>query len=96
VSFPAPEGPRVAGKTSPELFGLLEDLRRDLKTPRISEVVVTPELNAGVTQIPQFGPDGGYRNILLRGLPLMKGLSVEQFKCVLAHELGICREATAG
>ncbi|MCW5573664.1 MAG: M48 family metalloprotease [Steroidobacteraceae bacterium] len=88
VQLAPPEGPRVTRTTAPALFELLDDLRRQLRTPRISEVVITPDLNAAVTQISRFGPFAGYRNVVMLGLPLMKGLTVEQFRAVLAHELG--------
>ena len=88
VRLAAPEGERVRRAEAPELFALLDDLRRKLRTPRIHIVLVTPEFNAGVTQVPRLGVFGWHRNYLLLGLPLMKGLTVEQFRAVLAHELG--------
>jgi Zn-dependent protease with chaperone function len=88
VRFDPPEGVPVARRDAPQLFALLDDLRRGLRTPRIHEVRITPALNAAVTQIPRLGFLGWHRNYLLLGLPLMKGLTVQQFKAVLAHELG--------
>jgi Zn-dependent protease with chaperone function len=88
VRFDPPEGPRVTREESPQLFAMLDELRSSLRTPRIHAVVITHELNAAVTQIPRLGFLGWHRNFLMLGLPLMKGLTVEQFKAVLAHELG--------
>ncbi len=88
VRFHPPEGERVTREEAPELFALVDDLSRKLATPRVHEVLVTPELNASVTQIPRLGFLGWHRNYLMLGLPLMKGLTVEQFRAVIAHELG--------
>src|SRR5262249_21700409 len=46
------------------------------------------DFNAAVVQAPRLGLFGWYRNYLLIGLPLVKALTVEQFKAVLAHEFG--------
>ena len=88
VRIAAPKGERVHRADAPELFALLAELRSSLRTPRIHVVLVTPEFNAGVTQVPRLGILGWHRNYLLLGLPLMKGLTLEQFKAVVAHELG--------
>jgi hypothetical protein len=67
---------------------MIEALRRSLRAPRFHHVLVTDDFNAGVVQAPRLGLFGWPRNYLLIGLPLAKGLTAEQFKAVLAHELG--------
>jgi Zn-dependent protease with chaperone function len=88
IKWESPDGERVTRADAPELFQLLDGLRRQLRTPPVHEVLVTSEFNAGVVQVPRLGLFGWHRNYLLVGLPLMKGLTIEQFKSVLAHELG--------
>jgi Zn-dependent protease with chaperone function len=88
IVIPAPEGTPIGPRDAPELFALIETLRRALRAPRFHRVLVTDELNAGVVQAPRLGIFGWPRNYLLIGLPLMKALTVEQFKAVLAHEFG--------
>ncbi len=88
VKIPPPTGTEVTAQDSPELFAMIEALRRDLDAPRFHHVLVTDDFNAGVVQSPRLGVFGWPRNYLLIGLPLMKSLSVEQFKAVLAHEFG--------
>lgn len=88
VRIPPPEGAEVSGGEAPELFRMIEDLRRALRAPRFHRVLVTDDFNAGVVQAPRLGIFGWHRNYLLIGLPLAKALSVEQFKAVLAHEFG--------
>lgn len=86
VKLEPPAGHRVSAAEAPELFAMIEDLRRQLGAPRFHQVLIGEDLNAGVVQLPRFGVAGGYRNTLLVGLPLLKALTPDQFKAVLAHE----------
>src|SRR3984885_10753499 len=88
VPLEPPAGERLTASRVPELFRMLENLRSRLATPRIHRVLLTPDFNAGVMQVPRLGLLGWYRSYLFIGLPLMKSLTVEQFQAVLAHELG--------
>ncbi len=88
VKLEAPEGRRLTRKEAPALFAMIDDLRRRLKAPRFHRVLVTHDFNACVVQTPRLGIFGWHRNYLVIGLPLMKTLSVEQFRAVLAHEFG--------
>ena len=88
VKIPPPEGTEITARDAPELFAMIDALRRALGAPRFHHVLVTDDFNAGVVQAPRLGIFGWQRNYLLIGLPLAKGLSVEQFKAVLAHEFG--------
>ena len=88
VRLAPPEGSEVTKREAPELFAMIEELRRQLRSPRFHHVLVTDDFNAAVVQAPRLGIFGWYRNYLLIGLPLAKALSVEQFKAVLAHEFG--------
>lgn len=88
VRFDAPEGTEIGPRQAGELFAMIDGLRRQLGAPRFHHVLITDELNAGVIQSPRLGIFGWPRNYLLIGLPLMKALTVEQFKAVLAHEFG--------
>jgi Zn-dependent protease with chaperone function len=83
-----PHGIEIGPDDSPELFAMVEDLRRTLDSPRFHTILVTDEFNAAVAQVPRLGLFGWPRNYLILGLPLMKALTVEQFKAVLAHEFG--------
>ena len=88
VKLEPPDGERILYGQAPDLFALVDDLRRRLKTPAVHEVLLTADFNAGVTQRPRLGLFGWHRNYLILGLPLMKALSVAQLKSVIAHELG--------
>jgi Zn-dependent protease with chaperone function len=88
VGLAPPEGTKITESDAPALFGMIEELRRALRSPRFHHVLVTDDFNAAVVQAPRLGLFGWYRNYLLIGLPLAKALTVEQFKAVLAHEFG--------
>jgi Zn-dependent protease with chaperone function len=88
VELEPPAGEPLTRAEVPELFQMLGELRRRLRTPRIHHVLLTPDFNAGVMQVPRLGLLGWHRTYLYIGLPLMKSLTVEQFQAVLAHELG--------
>lgn len=88
VRLDAPTGQQVRPAEAPALFAMIDDLRRQLRAPRFHEVLITDDFNAAVVQIPRLGIFGWHRNYLLIGLPLMKTLTEEQFKAVLAHEFG--------
>ncbi len=88
VRLDPPKGEVITRAQAPRLFELLDRLQANLRTPPVHQVLVTPALNAGVTQIPRLGVFGWHRNYLLLGLPLLRSLSVPQLEAVLAHELG--------
>lgn len=88
VRVPPPQGLELKRAQSPELFVIIDALRRDLGAPAFHHVLITGEFNAGVVQSPRFGLFGFTRNYLLIGLPLLKTMTPEQLKAVLAHEFG--------
>lgn len=88
VRLETPAGEKVTRHTAPALFEMLDGLRRRLRTPALHHVLITSDFNAGVMQVPRLGLFGWHRSYLFIGLPLMKSLSIEQFRSVLAHELG--------
>jgi len=88
VRFPRPDGVEVTRAQAPPLFAMVEELRRRLACPRFHHVLLTAEWNAAVAQRPRLGPFGWYENYLQLGLPLMAGLSPDEFRAVLAHEFG--------
>lgn len=88
VKMPAPEGIPLARGQAPRLFGLADELSASLDAPRVHVLQVDGEFNASLAQVPRLGPFGWHRNYLTLGLPLMQALTPEQFRAVLAHELG--------
>ncbi len=88
VTFPPPTGLPLSREQAPQLFKLLDELTTKLQAPRFHHVLMTEEFNAAVVQVPRLGMLGWQQNYLLLGLPLLQALSLEQFRAVLAHELG--------
>ena len=88
VRIDPPQGVEIRRDDAPALFDMIDELRQRLGSPPFHHVLVDGELNAGVVQSPRLGLLGWPRNYLIVGLPLMKMLSAEQFKAVLAHEFG--------
>lgn len=85
--LPDPAGVELKRSDAPELFDFVDRTCKELKAKRPSKVLLTDEFNAAVSTMPRFGIFG-QKVILLLGLPLMKALSPDQFKAVLAHEIG--------
>jgi Zn-dependent protease with chaperone function len=88
VRLPPPTGRLLHPKEASPLFATVKDLAASLKAPFPDRILITSDFNASVVQIPRLGIFGWQKNYLLIGLPLMHALSPEQFRAVLAHELG--------
>lgn len=88
VRFDKPCGYRLTRKQCPALFADINRLRKQLKAPRIHQVIMTSELNAAIVQTPRLGVFGWPRNTLILGLELLLTLSPKEARAVLAHEYG--------
>lgn len=90
AGYATPKGVKLTRQEVPELFILIDELTTKLKTPKFHHILLDSQLNAGVLQVPRFGIlfIGWQQNYLILGLPLMQSLSPEQFRAILAHELG--------
>ena len=87
AKVPDPEGTELSRSEASELFELVERTCKELRAKKPAKILVVDELNAAVVTMPRFGIFG-QKVLLLVGLPLMKALSPDQFKAVLAHEVG--------
>jgi Zn-dependent protease with chaperone function len=88
VRIPPPDGRPLVRREAPQLFDEIEAVRKGVRAQRIHHVVVTPEFNAAVAQVPRLGLLGFPANYLVVGLPLMASLTRAEFRAVLAHEFG--------
>jgi len=88
VRLPPPEGRRLNPREAPALFEEIERVRKATNARPVHEVVLTPDFNAAVTQVPRLGVLGWSRRYLIIGLPLLASLPPYQFRAVLAHEFG--------
>ncbi|MBX3355865.1 MAG: M48 family metallopeptidase [Phycisphaeraceae bacterium] len=88
LRVPKTEGREITRNEAPALFDMLDELRQRVNAPKIHRVIVVPAINAGIQEWPRLGLLGWFRRELVLGLPLMQALTVEQFRSVMAHELG--------
>ncbi|MEM7579482.1 MAG: M48 family metallopeptidase [Cyanobacteria bacterium P01_A01_bin.80] len=88
VSFPPPTDLYLKRKDFPGLYALVDELSSKLQAPCFHSILITDDFNAAVMQRPRLGLLGWQQNYLIIGLPLMLALTTEQFRAVLAHELG--------
>lgn len=82
-----PGGVELSASDAPELFDFVKRAAVELKARKPSKILVDDRFNAAVVTIPRFGIFG-QKVLLIVGLPLMRSLSPEQFRAVIAHEIG--------
>lgn len=86
-----PRGLRITAEDAPLLFDALARIRQKVKGPRIHEVYLDDEFNAGISQLPRWGGLGGNVNRLIIGMPLLMAMDRQRILAVLAHEYGHLR-----
>ena len=86
--LPPPQGRRVTAVELPTLFAEIEQVRRSVTAKPVHVVLITPDFNAAVVQVPRLGLLGLPRRYLVIGLPLLACLPPYQVRAVLAHEFG--------
>jgi len=88
VKFPPPDGLPLERGEVPGLFRMLDDVREQIRGPRIHEVRVDGDTNASIVQVPRAAGIFGSRNYVVLGLPYLNALSADEMRAVVAHELG--------
>ena len=84
--FEAP-GPRLTPANAPKLFEMINDVATQTSQPRPEEVFLLGDVNAFVSQ--RGGVMGfGSKRVMGIGLPLIKGLTPNELRSVIAHEFG--------
>ena len=86
VKIEAPDGQRVTREQAPILWADVDALTKELNAPKIHDIVIDMDTNAGAQQRPTLGIFGRYRNTLLLGLPLMEMLPKDEMRAMMAHE----------
>ncbi|MFD6755699.1 MULTISPECIES: M48 family metallopeptidase [Micromonospora] len=84
---PAP-GLVLDERDAPQLWSTVRELATAVGTRAPDEIRLVPEVNAAVGEESRLLGLVGGRRTLYVGLPLLQGLRVDQFRSVLAHELG--------
>ncbi|MGO8670212.1 MAG: M48 family metallopeptidase [Capsulimonadaceae bacterium] len=88
IVIPPPSGPELTRETATRLNTFLDEISTALHAPKLDHVLLSEVFDAGVVRVPRFGMIGPSRNYLIVGLPLMKALSRDQFRAVIAREMG--------
>jgi Zn-dependent protease with chaperone function len=88
IVFPVPEGHELQYDDAPRLFELVNEVRVATDGPRLYKVLLTNEYNAAIIQRPRFGIFGWHQNYLQIGLPLLRALSPNDIRAIVAHEFG--------
>jgi len=83
-----PTGFQLQRSAAKKLFVDLDAMVKELKTPKIHQVILTQDFNAAISQTPRLGILGWQKNTLFLGLELLLVCSPEQAKAIVAHELG--------
>ncbi|MES2707726.1 MAG: M48 family metalloprotease [Verrucomicrobiota bacterium] len=86
VGLSAPEGVAVTAAAAPRLMAEIARLRAAVGARPVFRVLLTPDCNAGVCEVPRFAFIGWPKNYLILGLPVMDELTPDEFRAVLAHE----------
>lgn len=79
-------GVELLPEDAPELFRLIDKIRRRLQGPGLDAVFLTTDYNAYINQRRRWGVVGPTRNVLAIGLPLLMALDRNRLTAVLAHE----------
>jgi Zn-dependent protease with chaperone function len=88
VEFPEPDGHQLQYDDAPRLFDLAKSTREATTGPKLHKLLLTDEFNASIVQRPRLGMFGWHENYLIVGLPLLRGLSPDEVRAVIAHEFG--------
>jgi Zn-dependent protease with chaperone function len=88
IKVPPPVGLPLNRKEFPELAQLVDKLAREIGVKNLKRIVLVPEFNASVVQIPKYGAFGFADNYLTIGLPLLQSISPKQLMAILSHEFG--------
>ncbi len=88
IKVPPPVGLPLNRKEFPELAQLVDRLAREIGVKNLKRILLVPEFNASVVQVPKYGAFGFADNYLTIGLPLLQSISSNQLMAILAHEFG--------
>jgi len=86
-SVPLPKGIAIDEDGARQLHQMIDEVRREIRAPRVDRVLIADAANATAIQVPRLGLLGT-RNILVLGYPLLALLPERHVRAVIAHELG--------
>ncbi len=88
VRIDPPIGIPLRTEDAPELFRVIGEVDQRIRGPRVHHILVNGDFNAFVAQVPRYLGIFASTNYLVLGLPYMQALGPNEFRSVIAHELG--------
>ncbi|MDQ3132229.1 MAG: M48 family metalloprotease [Acidobacteriota bacterium] len=82
-----PEGYELEREEAPQIFQMIDEISEKIAAPKPDYILVSSAFNASVQTFPRRAFFGKVTYLTV-GLPLMQVISPEQFRAVLAHEMG--------
>ncbi len=83
-----PVGLTLSQDKAPELFKLVQQYHDYFKRPEIHRIVITADYELDIVKTPMWALPVWSTNTMVIGLPVLQGLSKEQFECVVARRIG--------
>lgn len=83
-----PHGLRLTREMAPGLWALTADTAKRVGTRMPDEIWLIPDINAAVVERTRFLGLIGGRRYMMVGLPLLVAFGTDEFRGVIAHELG--------
>lgn len=87
IRFKDPEGIALPRAKARLIYQKLDDIQKDIKWPRIDNVVLTRRFELNIIKTPLRGAPLWSRTTLVIGVPFMQSLSPEQFDCALTRKV---------
>jgi Zn-dependent protease with chaperone function len=88
VRIEPPTGLPISQAEAPALYEMIDDIVERVQGPRIHHVLLDGDINAFVMQVPRRFGTFGWTNYMVLGVPYMQALDPDQFRAVVAHEVG--------
>lgn len=83
----SPDGIELFPSQNPALYALVEEVAQKAGTSAPSQIFLMAMPMAGVVEVGGFFARKS-RRVLLLGAPLLSGITIEQLRAILAHEMG--------
>ena len=87
LHFPRVSGLKLSKDLAPDLYALIERLRKYASQPSIRNIVLTDQYELRIEETPRLGYPFGTSNTLVIGMPLLQTLSEEQFRGELLRRM---------
>lgn len=88
VKIPEPSGYELQRQDGSSLWATVDELIEKSGAPKVDKIFLNWDVNAYAAQTQKFGMWGQKRQFLVLGIPLMRVLTPDELRFVIAHEFG--------